>query len=129
MGLAITGVVAFVVAAGWGPYGCSGICTVASPNPDPSASDALARLNPGVALGDVVTICNGSMCTDYTKQQDNRYLGSNRRQQEPPGEVPDLPPVIQPPPPGGGSPGGGGSGPIGGPPKPPKPIVIVYPPE
>lgn len=140
VGLATAGLIGLVVAAGWGPYGCTGACSVAAPNPDASAADALARLNPGVAIGDIVIICNGSMCTDYTKQQDNKYAGSNRREQTPPGEVPDLPPLIRPPGSGGGGGGGGdgsnppggnggwtggGGGGSGG----PKPIVIVYPPE
>lgn len=91
-----------------GIYYCPG-CGVAVPLPDPQTDNELitrqgnwnsANPKAPVAPGDIIIICNGSLCAPYTMASDASYVGGNR--------VPQLPPS------NGGGGGGGGGPPIGG---------------
>lgn len=84
-------------------------CGIASPYPDPitnnnliSNQDNWDAVNPDapVAPGDVLIMCNGSLCAPYTMNSNGTYTGGTR--------VPQLPPS------GGGGGGGGGGGSTGG---------------
>ena len=98
----------------WGPYGCVGACSVATPNPDGSRTSgtlaSLQRLDGLTHVGDTIMICNGDFCTTYKVSSNGGFMGGARVPQTPPGPAPQPPPLNSSA--GGG--GGGGSGGGGG---------------
>ena len=104
----------------WGPYGCVGECTVATPYADGTHTSgtraALERLDGLTHVGDTIMICNTDFCTTYKVSSNGGFIGGAKVARNPPGPPP-------PPPPlnssaggggGGGSGGGGGYNPPGG---------------
>lgn len=74
-----------------GIYVCVSYCTVGSPVPDAATNNEIitaqiafdsSHPNAPVAPGDVITVCSASYCTDYTRNSDGSYTGSNRRPQQ-----------------------------------------------
>jgi len=120
----IAGILLFMAAGGLyarklpGVINCTAGCMLDTPKPDPTTRQHLIqevkKLNDGkatvwtaqtrVRIGDVVTVCNGISCVNYTWQGQEFDSGQ------------EISTVLPPPSRGGGggSSGGGGSNPIGG---------------
>lgn len=86
-------------------------CALHSPFPDKNTGNEILlhqgnwnNMNPGDRMeeGDVIILCNGTICVPYTRNADGTYTGGT--------PVPQLPPS------GPGSGGGGGGGGSGTPP-------------
>lgn len=103
-----------------GVINCPSGCAVSVPNPDAGTlrvlHNAERKLNPNgygiwktvkkLRVGDILTVCNGIVCADYTWRGKNFDSGIEISN--------SLPAPARGGGGGGGSSGGGGSGPIGG---------------